>query len=390
MVQQAVQSGNLDLKFPEKHYVGLKRRKEDAPYTLGFMTPYGEDAAARKRKESVDRWVESRTHLDVEGDPLPGIQLDNVPLSGFNFGKTVKHGYSWNVGDVKWRVHDPRGFMLEITAGNLAMLIQQGCIEHNVIKGECRWGRLGAENVLVPVGSEVYRQALENTERQLKSVSLRDVRVGDRLLLKNGDECVYLGAFYPLEYKHTYYDRSRSISLDAKSRKEHYIRIDGYITHHSSLKIAEILARDSLSESEIAGILAECNVRGDWYTVNKIVSLELYAGEEVDPRTAEWNYGCHWVHSGPEGVGLYTPAEKNTRAGRPERLTMVHAQELSRGVKREIIVPAIQNPKVEGRLSPWSTSYEAKWITYNPAEHKLQVLTARLTDSTGVVIERPF
>jgi len=42
-----------NIKIPAKHYVGLVKRK-NSKLPIGFMTPWGEDTAAKNRMASVD------------------------------------------------------------------------------------------------------------------------------------------------------------------------------------------------------------------------------------------------------------------------------------------------------------------------------------------------
>ena len=153
---------NKSIRFPTHYYVGFVARENDV-YPLGFQTPDGTDQAAQKRKATVDSWA-ARTKL-------PSRSYENKPLIGFKLAQTIRHGGGgWGQGSVKWRIHDPRGFELEITSNNLAQILAHTVIEEGEILQECMWARLGADNVLVPVESEVYKAAQTNTERQGKSV----------------------------------------------------------------------------------------------------------------------------------------------------------------------------------------------------------------------------
>jgi hypothetical protein len=103
-----------NIKIPEKHYVGMvKRQTEKIP--LGFITPWGNDAAALKRIATVDSWAK-QGHYGNKA--LPAMTIDNVPMNGFRMTTDIR---SSSYGGVdKWRIEDPRGFELEITSHNLA------------------------------------------------------------------------------------------------------------------------------------------------------------------------------------------------------------------------------------------------------------------------------
>jgi hypothetical protein len=186
------------IKFPTHHYVGFQSRPSHDSVPLGFMTPEGTDAAAKKRKATVDNWAASGGYYgrNEATDKLPAQVFENKPLTGFKLGRNVSHGYGWGQGNVKWRIEDPRGFELEITSPNLAQLMGFCTLEQGEIQEQCIWARLGAENILVPVNSDVYANTVRNTERMSKKASLKDIGIGDTAILHNGDEGIYYGAFY--------------------------------------------------------------------------------------------------------------------------------------------------------------------------------------------------
>lgn len=198
------------IKFPANHYVGFQARPKTDEVPLGFMTPDGEDAAAKKRKTTVDNWASGSGYYSANEakETLPAQTFENKPLTGFRLGRNVRHNFGWGQGNVKWRIEDPRGFELEITSPNLAQLLGFCTIEQGEIQEQCIWARLGAENILVPVNSEVYTNTVRNTERMAKKASLRDLKIGDSAVLQNGEEGTYYGTFYVATYGHYYGDDS--------------------------------------------------------------------------------------------------------------------------------------------------------------------------------------
>lgn len=126
---------------------------------MAFATPFGTDKAFDNRKSTVDRWVGDGTVwervVDENGVPVLdtngygvhekhviGVQeptiIDNVFLEGFELDKSV----SRSVTDNKWfRITDPRGFQLEISASNLTDILHHGTIDHGRIAGKFIWGR---------------------------------------------------------------------------------------------------------------------------------------------------------------------------------------------------------------------------------------------------------
>lgn len=179
---------------PEKHYVGMVKRIGDE-LPLGFMTPWGEDAAAKKRMATVDTWARQSNYYNTSTKVEAQI-IDNTPLSGFKFTSSIRNsGYG---GHDKWRIEDPRGFELEITSGNLATLMSVGMIDRGEINDQCVWGRQGANNILLSTATDEYKKAVNNTQVFNASASWVDVKLGDTVTLQNTITGVWLGRQYPI------------------------------------------------------------------------------------------------------------------------------------------------------------------------------------------------
>ena len=178
------------VKIPAKHYVGMvKRQTEKIP--LGFITPWGEDAAAKKRIATVDSWAKQSYYGNKA---LPAMVIDNVPMSGFKMTTDIR---SSSYGGVdKWRIEDPRGFELEITSHNLAQLLSVGMIDRGEIADTCVWARSGQQNVLLSTATEAYKLAVKNTEVAAMTASWQDVKTGNTVLLQNNVTGVWLGRMF--------------------------------------------------------------------------------------------------------------------------------------------------------------------------------------------------
>lgn len=176
------------IKLPESFYVGFQSRAEGI---LAFMTPDGTDAAAQKRKSTVDFWAKNRSHGDPEGPASKVIK--NEALEGFEILSDV---HRWSTENKLIRVLDPRGFQAEISVSNLCMLLKETTTVKGRIEGQLVWARLGAQNVLILVESEIYLTAKKNT--QLSSIQIKsvDVHPGHIVRFKNGSYGVYLGVCY--------------------------------------------------------------------------------------------------------------------------------------------------------------------------------------------------
>lgn len=179
------------IKIPEKHYVGL-RTQSDSKLPLAFATPYEDNAAFRKRQETVDRWTKD-TYRNQKH--LPTRIVDNELVEGFRIAEDIRRVY-WGGGNVVWRIEDPRGYELEIPSSNLARILDCTTVVNGVIQGKCIWGREGAQNLLLPENSEPYKEATVNTARSKLSVSTKEIAAGDTVLLKDGSEMLFLGLYY--------------------------------------------------------------------------------------------------------------------------------------------------------------------------------------------------
>lgn len=178
--------------LPSKHYVGMQDRGTGLP--LGFITPWGIDAAAKKRMSSVDSWAGGGYYGRTK--KLEPAIIDNIPMVGFRLTKDIRTGQYGAVD--KWRIEDPRGFELEITSPNLAELLSLGTFEKGEILDQCLWGRDGANNVLVSIESEIYKEAVVSTQIANSTASWKDVKIGHNIVLQNGVNGVYLGKYHTL------------------------------------------------------------------------------------------------------------------------------------------------------------------------------------------------
>ena len=234
------------------------RTKENfnrVPYALGFITPYEDNAAGRKRQETVDRWAKERNcdgrYIDGkwvrdEQAKKPEHETRIIPndqLAGFKLAEEVRRTY-WGGGNVVWRIEDPRGFEIEISSANLARIIEEvGILPGGVIPGKCIYGRLGKDNIIIPEGTELWNRSVKDAEelsRRAKSVSKNQVQVGSVCELKNGSFGTYLGQFYVTTANHPYFERQyhygyygRCLDADALSKRTYGRYSTGVDRYHA-------------------------------------------------------------------------------------------------------------------------------------------------------------
>lgn len=240
----ALNAAAKDIKIPTHHYVGFQARSND-DVPLGFMTPDGTDAAATKRKATVDHWARGYGTKDPK---IAAATYENKPLTGFKLGREIRRHSSWGQGNVKWRIEDPRGFELEISSPNFASIILCTTLEKGEILEECVWARQGSENVLLPVSSDEYKQAQVNTTRNAKKVSLKDLEPGHYVVMQNGEEGIYLGSHFTYVQKGGgYYGEGPKAGWQDKKRFFIGQQTDGKWTGlecKASIKVAEVRESD--------------------------------------------------------------------------------------------------------------------------------------------------
>jgi len=222
----------MTIKIPKTHFLGINLARTDGDdIPLGFLTPGGTDAAATKRKSTVRQWVNCDFDLysqvwaenydqfekdhptanivhDTSDDPkFTGTphrryswkkvegkdykfneNMLNDPQLGFHITKSISRSGGWSGNNKLIRIFDPRGFELEISVDNLVKLMSMTTFIDGECQTECVWGRDGSRNVLLPVNSQLYTDAVANTTySDNKGIKLKDVKFGDNVTLKSNE-----------------------------------------------------------------------------------------------------------------------------------------------------------------------------------------------------------
>lgn len=206
---------NSKVTIPEKHYLGMVHREgHDCP--LGFITPWGEDAAAKKRMKTVDDWCNSNRK-----GALPASVMENTPMLGFKMSGDIRRGMRG--GQDKWRIVDPRGFELEITSENLSMLLADTTLEKGEILDQCVWAREGGQNLLLTTVSQEYIEAVKMTEIATSTASWKEAKLGYTVTLQNGIRGRYLGRMHMVMEKYRDESNERDNLIEAPGKLMHVI-----------------------------------------------------------------------------------------------------------------------------------------------------------------------
>lgn len=118
---------------------------------------------------------------------------ENIPLPGFTLFKTNRK--NWGSVDQTWLIIDPRGFLVRISNKNLEDILHVSGITEGLIQEKCVWVRddTSTKMILLPISSPTYITATKNTELIEGKVNIKDVQIGDTVILQNELQGIYMG-----------------------------------------------------------------------------------------------------------------------------------------------------------------------------------------------------
>ena len=178
MIEMRTYRADVNKKYFKQFYVGLKEETDVEwnefskhydvvdTYNLGFMTPFENGKAFEKRQKTVDIWALPRANYNystqsyTRAPKILAIIIDNVPES-FIIRGIVRRSNRTN--NVLWRVRTSHNFDVEITSENMSMIVTSVGVSFNGrISVPCIWLRIGNQNHLIPKGSPVWNNYVEN------------------------------------------------------------------------------------------------------------------------------------------------------------------------------------------------------------------------------------
>lgn len=207
----------------EKLYINYKIEQDNTK--LGFIC----DAANQKQRETVDAWSKGNYWNKIE-NPCVGEEIDNIPLTGFKIVDVVSRYSTSN----KWyRILDPRGFELEISADNLLNICINSKVNNGLIEDECVWGKNNSAELIL-TSSEQYK-----TYCELKESGPVDLIAGE--FYKDSKTNViykYLGEYTKLIFnKNTYAFRNNEddllivSKLESKQKLKMFVKVFEFYKH---------------------------------------------------------------------------------------------------------------------------------------------------------------
>lgn len=137
------------------------------------VIPNGTSSNEKKKLEKF-----TKEHLFIK-------EHENVPLPGFTLYKVDRK--NWGSQDQTWLIIDPRGFLVRISNDNLEDILYVTGITEGLIQEKCVWARDDSKTTmcLVPITSEIYTEAVENTEMLDNKISVKEINIGDEVILQN-------------------------------------------------------------------------------------------------------------------------------------------------------------------------------------------------------------
>ena|ERR1700691_5365992 len=246
---------NKNIKIPYSHYIGVIITEKYG--SVGTILPDGTDYLTRKKKKQIDDLVANSTNNDKEIN-LPRTMI-NVPMSGFRILNHTMKFQKYNYPKEYWDITDPRGFSLKITSWNLEYILSCALIENGEIIDKCVWAREKSENILIPVTSKFYKTVCNNTDRLSKKVNKRNIKIGNKIVLHDGKEGIYLGDFYPILKIKDNSNKNFYFSICIEDKKKCFIGIyDENI--NSGLIFKDIISLNTLKISECIEINHDINI----------------------------------------------------------------------------------------------------------------------------------
>jgi hypothetical protein len=189
------------LIIPPKIRAGFRERNDTYKQILGFVVRLNEKGEQTNLK-AWEGWRDKK---------LPPKDFTNEPTEGFVLNKGVggaRRSYGWNARVEKVRVHDPRGWEIEIDVDNLLNILKEcDCSRGKGLEGKFVYAWNRQQLVLLPVGCLDYENSKKFTELQGTGVGVKELVAGTTYVTKKQEELTYLGRFdyhFMVELRHRY------------------------------------------------------------------------------------------------------------------------------------------------------------------------------------------
>lgn len=178
----------MNINLPKKIKVGFQSRNQSLDGNLSFVT-YINDKNEIAQQKSWNDWRDEN---------IAPLELDNVPMKGYIFDKSIKRTGGFSSNNSYLRVYDPRGFEFEIKIENVSLIIQNCKIDKGEIKEKCILGWDSRTVYLIPETCDLYKTAILENAEENKNVTDENLVVGNIYKSTRG-KFVYVGKEYLLQ-----------------------------------------------------------------------------------------------------------------------------------------------------------------------------------------------
>jgi len=254
------------LNISKQIYAGFDPSKTKYDLPEAEVVPFGESANEKKKLEGLTHKYKSLA------------EYDNIPLPGFTLYKADRKNFGSL--DQTWLVIDPRGFLVRISTDNLEKILHVTGITEGLIQERCVWAREDSQTkmTLVPTSSQSYIDAIKNTELIEGKVSIKDVEIGDTVIMQNGLQGIYRGTL-------SLYGPSVENYKDAYAKPQVFLRrqiveIDPQkFYYQSDTKILKIVSRspEPITKEASAAYLNERIAAGAIFTTSPTHTGRYYS-----------------------------------------------------------------------------------------------------------------
>lgn len=206
-------------------------------------------------------------------------EYSNIPLPGFTLYKADRKNYGSL--DQTWLVIDPRGFLVRISSENLQKILHVTGITEGLIQEKCIWARENSETklTLVPVSSPSYLEAVKNTELIEGKVSVKDVQIGDTVILQNKLQGRYMGTLSLYGPLYEYSSRTKETKAQVDLRRQIIEVEDGKFYFNTDVKMLKVISSttEPMTREESAKFLNDKITSGNaFFSTNPKMNGKYY------------------------------------------------------------------------------------------------------------------
>lgn len=269
----------MTFNIPKKLHVGIEHWNDicTKTYPLAFMAYDNQTIITMKkwcdRKKSVLNTKTGTWEFLPNKENI--YEFENIPTQGFKIVESISR---WSTSNKWFRVIDPRGFKLEISASNLCNLILESTIINGLIQEECIWSRYSGMNVLIPINSKEYIKAISDTKKRSNGkIKISELITGHLYSNINGcDTAIYLGRnSNSFLFQYVWHSRANdNINIGSMEEKSsiNFVEDLGFLNNYKELILENMLKnKDKIGDNSYG----ENWSYGQYYLKPKVL-LEKY------------------------------------------------------------------------------------------------------------------